>query len=86
MHADSILVLDKGRVAAQGTHGELLEMNPIYRRIYQLQMQGAEEMQENSPEERQPEGQQSGNRQDPQGRETVSGKARTEQNGEEARR
>jgi ABC-type protease/lipase transport system fused ATPase/permease subunit len=107
MHADSILVLDEGRVAAQGTHGELLEMNPIYRRIYQLQMQGAEEMQENSPEERQPEGQQSGNRQDPQendpeecqpegqqsgsrqdpqGRETVSGKARTEQNGEEARR
>ena len=107
MHADSILVLDKGRVAAQGTHGELLEMNPIYRRIYQLQMQGAEEMQENGPEERQPEGQQSGNRQDPQendpeecqpegqqsgsrqdpqGRETVSGKARTEKNGEEARR
>ena len=83
MHADSILVLDKGRVAAQGTHGELLETSPIYRRIYQLQMQGAEEMKENGPEkrqpierqpeerqpeERQPEGQQAGSRQNPQGR------------------
>ena len=67
MHADSILVLDKGRVAAQGTHRELLEKSPIYRRIYQLQLQGAEEMQENGPEEPQPEGQQTtGFRQIPQ--------------------
>ena len=67
MHADSILVLDKGRVAAQGTHRELLEKSPIYRRIYQLQLQGAEEMQENGPEEPQPEGQQTtGIRQIPQ--------------------
>ena len=67
MHADNILVLDKGRVAAQGTHRELLEKSPIYRRIYQLQLQGAEEMQENGPEEPQPEGQQTtGFRQIPQ--------------------
>ena len=67
MHADSILVLDKGRVAAQGTHRELLEKSRIYRRIYQLQLQGAEEMQENGPGEPQTEGQQTtGIRQIPQ--------------------
>ena len=44
MEADSILVLDKGRVAAQGTHRELLENSPIYKKIYDLQMRGAEEM------------------------------------------
>lgn len=43
MQADSILVLDHGRVAAQGTHQELLRKSPIYRKIYDLQMQGAQE-------------------------------------------
>ena len=36
--ADSILVLDEGRVAAQGTHSQLLETSPIYREIYESQM------------------------------------------------
>ena len=37
--ADRILVLDDGRIAAQGTHAELLESSPIYREIYDSQMQ-----------------------------------------------
>lgn len=41
MHADSILVLDHGKVAAAGTHEELLKSCPLYRRIFDLQMQGA---------------------------------------------
>ena len=44
MQADSILVLDHGKVAAQGTHEELLVTSPIYKKIFDLQMQGAEEM------------------------------------------
>jgi ATP-binding cassette subfamily B protein len=36
--ADCILVLDDGRVAAQGTHAELMERSPIYREIYESQM------------------------------------------------
>jgi ATP-binding cassette subfamily B protein len=37
--ADSILVLDDGRITAQGTHGTLLEASPIYREIYQSQLE-----------------------------------------------
>jgi ATP-binding cassette, subfamily B, multidrug efflux pump len=36
--ADTILVLDDGRVVAQGSHAELLESSPIYREIYASQM------------------------------------------------
>ncbi|NLW78529.1 MAG: ABC transporter ATP-binding protein [Ruminococcaceae bacterium] len=32
-HADSILVLDDGCLAGQGTHDELLQTNPVYREI-----------------------------------------------------
>jgi ATP-binding cassette subfamily B protein len=38
LKADQILVLDGGRIAAQGTHRELLSSSPIYREIYQSQM------------------------------------------------
>lgn len=36
-NADQILVLDKGKVAEQGTHQELLEQAGIYRRLYEIQ-------------------------------------------------
>ena len=38
MNADKILVLDRGRIAAQGTHEELLATSPIYRGIYESQL------------------------------------------------
>ena len=41
LKADQIFVLDQGRIAAQGTHQELLEISPIYREIYQSQMGNA---------------------------------------------
>ena len=38
--ADLILVMDGGRVAAQGTHEELMESCDIYREVYQSQQEG----------------------------------------------
>ena len=40
LKADKIVVLDKGRVAAEGTHNELMETSPIYREIYDSQLGG----------------------------------------------
>ncbi|MBQ7679088.1 MAG: ABC transporter ATP-binding protein [Butyrivibrio sp.] len=42
MHADQIIVLDRGRIAEQGDHETLLQKNGIYRRIYDIQMAGAD--------------------------------------------
>ncbi|MFN8489539.1 MAG: ABC transporter ATP-binding protein [Caldilineaceae bacterium] len=36
--ADKILVLDDGRIVAEGNHAELLATSPIYREIYESQM------------------------------------------------
>jgi ATP-binding cassette subfamily B protein len=38
LRADRILVLDDGRIAAEGTHRELMETSPIYREIYESQL------------------------------------------------
>jgi len=38
LNADKIVVIDKGRIAAQGTHSELLQSSPIYREIYESQL------------------------------------------------
>jgi ATP-binding cassette subfamily B protein len=38
LKADKILVLDDGRIAAEGTHRELLASSPIYREIYESQL------------------------------------------------
>jgi len=40
LKADQILVLDKGRVVARGTHRELLASSPVYREIYDSQLGG----------------------------------------------
>lgn len=45
-HADEILVLEEGEVKERGTHDELLSMNGIYRRIYDIQYQDREEIME----------------------------------------
>ncbi|KAH7361338.1 P-loop containing nucleoside triphosphate hydrolase protein [Pyrenochaeta sp. MPI-SDFR-AT-0127] len=37
MQADHIVVLDKGKVAEQGTHDELMRINGVYRRLYEAQ-------------------------------------------------
>jgi ATP-binding cassette subfamily B protein len=38
LHADLILVLDKGEIVAQGSHQELMEESPIYADIYNSQL------------------------------------------------
>ena len=38
LKADRIVVLEKGRIAAQGTHAELMAASPIYREIFDSQL------------------------------------------------
>ena len=40
LEADTILVLDKGRIVAEGTHRELMTKSPVYREIYDSQLGG----------------------------------------------
>ncbi len=41
LHADSIAVLDQGQLVAQGSHSELIEASPLYKRLADLQFQEA---------------------------------------------
>jgi ATP-binding cassette, subfamily B, multidrug efflux pump len=38
LNADKIVVLDEGRIAAVGTHAELMQSSPIYQEIYDSQL------------------------------------------------
>jgi ATP-binding cassette subfamily B multidrug efflux pump len=40
LKADKIVVLEKGRIAAEGTHGELMVASPLYREIFESQLGG----------------------------------------------
>jgi ATP-binding cassette subfamily B multidrug efflux pump len=40
--ADKILVLDNGRIVAEGTHSQLLKSSPLYREIYASQMEAVD--------------------------------------------
>ena len=52
LNADKIIVLDRGQIVAEGTHGELMKTSPVYREIYDSQLgSGIHE----EPEETQPE-------------------------------
>jgi len=42
--ADTILVLENGQVVAEGTHRELLLTSPVYRDIYESQMETVEDL------------------------------------------
>lgn len=41
--ADKIIVMDKGRINAVGTHDELLKSNKIYKEVYYSQQKGSDE-------------------------------------------
>ena len=38
LHADKILVVDEGRIVAEGTHGELMKSSKVYQEIYDSQL------------------------------------------------
>ncbi len=38
LHADKIVVVDQGRIVAQGTHAELMRSSPVYQEIYDSQL------------------------------------------------
>jgi ATP-binding cassette subfamily B protein len=48
LNADNILVLDKGRVVASGTHQELMDSSPIYAEIYHSQLVGDAQVDEDA--------------------------------------
>jgi ATP-binding cassette subfamily B protein len=51
LKADKIVVIDKGRVVAQGTHKELLSTSPIYQEIYESQLGNGNGFHADEPEQ-----------------------------------
>jgi len=50
MHADLIIVLDRGRIVETGTHESLMAADGIYRKIYDLQMSLPDDLEGEVPE------------------------------------
>lgn len=46
LNADKILVLDEGRLVAEGTHASLINTSPVYRQIYESQLGSPEHVTE----------------------------------------
>ena len=44
MHADKIIVIESGRIAQEGTHESLVGVDGMYRRLWQVQNQLAEDL------------------------------------------
>lgn len=42
IHADKIVVIEKGRIADMGTHKELLDRSPLYKKLYEMQFASSE--------------------------------------------
>ena len=42
LHADQILVIEKGEVVERGTHDQLVELNGVYGHLYRIQTRGLE--------------------------------------------
>lgn len=38
LHADKIIVIDQGKIVAQGTHNDLMQSSPVYQEIYASQL------------------------------------------------
>jgi ATP-binding cassette subfamily B multidrug efflux pump len=49
LKADKIVVLDRGRIVAEGTHKELMQSSPIYREIFDSQLGSGVRLEEAAP-------------------------------------
>jgi len=49
LKADKIIVIDNGRIAAEGKHADLIQSNAIYREIYNSQLGGGVKGEEKAP-------------------------------------
>ncbi|QHW32355.1 ABC transporter ATP-binding protein [Paenibacillus rhizovicinus] len=50
LKADKIVVMEKGRIGAIGTHAELVERNPLYKELYETQFHIEGELHQQVPE------------------------------------